>query len=49
MQSSAIAENAAGPIHTISMTHIEKWARQLTTVIFIGAGIYLLLKNLIGF
>jgi cytochrome c-type biogenesis protein len=31
------------------LTQIEKWARKLTAIIFIGAGIYLLLKNLIGF
>ena len=31
------------------LTQIEKWARKLTAVVFIGAGIYLLLKNLIGF
>ena len=27
------------------LTQIEKWARKLTAIIFIGAGIYLLLKN----
>ncbi len=31
------------------LTQVEKWARKLTAAIFIGAGIYLLLKNLIGF
>ncbi len=31
------------------LTQIEKWARKLTAFVFIGAGIYLLLKNLIGF
>jgi cytochrome c-type biogenesis protein len=31
------------------LTRIEKWVRKLTAVIFIGAGIYLLLKNLMGF
>jgi len=31
------------------LTQIEKWVRKLTAVIFIGAGIYLLLKTLIGF
>lgn len=31
------------------LTQIEKWVRKLTAVIFIGAGIYLLLKNLVGF
>jgi cytochrome c-type biogenesis protein len=31
------------------LTQIEKWARKLTAVIFIGAGIYLLLKTLMGF
>jgi hypothetical protein len=31
------------------LTQIEKWVRKLTAVIFIGAGIYLLLKNLMGF
>jgi cytochrome c-type biogenesis protein len=31
------------------MTQIEKWARKLTAVAFIGAGLYLLLKSLIGF
>ena len=28
------------------LTQIEKWVRKLTALIFIGAGIYLLLKNL---
>jgi cytochrome c biogenesis protein CcdA len=31
------------------LTQIEKWARKLTAVVFIVAGIYLLLKNLLGF
>jgi cytochrome c-type biogenesis protein len=31
------------------LTHIERWVRKLTAVVFIGAGIFLLLKNLIGF
>jgi cytochrome c-type biogenesis protein len=31
------------------LTHIEKWVRKLTAIVFICAGIYLLLKNLIGF
>ncbi len=31
------------------LSQVEKWARKLTAVIFIGAGLYLLLKNLIGF
>ena len=31
------------------LTQIEKWMRTLTALIFIGAGLYLLLKNLIGF
>ena len=31
------------------LTQIEKWVRKLTAIVFIGAGIYLLLKNLIGF
>jgi cytochrome c-type biogenesis protein len=31
------------------LTHIEKWVRKLTAIVFIGAGIYLLLKNLMGF
>jgi cadmium resistance protein CadD (predicted permease) len=31
------------------LTQIEKWVRKITAVIFIGAGIYLLLKNLMGF
>jgi cytochrome c-type biogenesis protein len=31
------------------LKQIEKWVRRLTALIFIGAGIYLLLKNLIGF
>jgi cytochrome c biogenesis protein CcdA len=31
------------------LTQIEKWARKLTAIVFIGAGIYLLLKNLLGF
>jgi cytochrome c-type biogenesis protein len=31
------------------LSQIEKWVRKLTAVIFIGAGIYLIRKNLIGF
>ena len=31
------------------LTQIEKWVRKLTAVVFIGAGVYLLLKSLIGF
>jgi cytochrome c-type biogenesis protein len=31
------------------LTQMEKWARKLTAFVFIGAGIYLLLKNLMGF
>jgi cytochrome c-type biogenesis protein len=31
------------------LTQLEKWARKLTAIVFIGAGIYLLLKNLMGF
>ncbi len=31
------------------LTQIEKWVRKFTAVIFIGAGIYLLLKNMLGF
>ncbi len=31
------------------MTQVEKWARKLTAVVFIGAGFYLLLKRLLGF
>jgi cytochrome c-type biogenesis protein len=31
-----------------SLTQIEKWVRRLTAVVFIGAGLYLLLKNLAG-
>jgi threonine/homoserine/homoserine lactone efflux protein len=31
------------------LTQIEKWARKLTAVVFIGAGLYLLVKNLMGF
>ena len=31
------------------LTQIEKWVRKLTAIIFIGAGIYLLLKNLMAF
>jgi cytochrome c-type biogenesis protein len=31
------------------LTQIEKWVRKLTAVVFIGAGIYLLLKNLMKF
>jgi len=31
------------------LTQMEKWARTLTALVFIGAGLYLLLKNLVGF
>lgn len=31
------------------LTQIERWVRKLTAIVFIGAGIYLLLKNLLGF
>jgi cytochrome c-type biogenesis protein len=31
------------------VTVMEKWARRATAVVFIGAGTYLLLKNLVGF
>jgi cytochrome c-type biogenesis protein len=31
------------------LTQIEKWVRKLTAIVFIGVGIYLLLKNLMGF
>jgi threonine/homoserine/homoserine lactone efflux protein len=31
------------------LTQIEKWVRKLTAVVFIGAGLYLLLKSLMGF
>jgi cytochrome c-type biogenesis protein len=31
------------------LTQIEKWVRKLTAIVFIGAGIYLLLKNLMNF
>ena len=31
------------------LTQIEKWVRKLTAIIFIGAGLYLLLKNMLGF
>lgn len=31
------------------LTKIEKWARKLTAFVFMGAGLYLLLKNLMGF
>lgn len=31
------------------LTRIEKWARKITAVVFIGAGVYLLLKRIIGF
>lgn len=31
------------------LTQIEKWVRRLTAVVFIGAGLYLLLKNVLGF
>lgn len=31
------------------LTQIEKWVRKITAVVFIGAGLYLFLKNIIGF
>jgi cytochrome c biogenesis protein CcdA len=31
------------------LTQIEKWMRKLTAIVFIGAGSYLLLKNLMAF
>ena len=31
------------------LTRIEKWARKITALVFIGAGLYLLLKTVIGF
>jgi cytochrome c-type biogenesis protein len=31
------------------MTQIEKWARKVTAFVFIGAGLYLLLKSVFGF
>jgi cytochrome c-type biogenesis protein len=31
------------------LTQIEKWVRKLAAIVFIGAGIYLLLKNLMNF
>ncbi len=31
------------------LTQVEKWARKLTAIIFIGAGLYLLMKSLVGF
>ena len=31
------------------LTQMEKWARRLTALVFMGAGLYLLLKNLGGF
>jgi threonine/homoserine/homoserine lactone efflux protein len=31
------------------LTKIEKWMRKATAVIFIAAGIYLLLKSIFGF
>lgn len=31
------------------LTQIEKWARKLTAFVFMGTGLYLLLKNLMGF
>jgi cytochrome c biogenesis protein CcdA len=31
------------------LTQIEKWVRKLTAVVFICAGIYILLKNIVGF
>jgi cytochrome c biogenesis protein CcdA len=32
-----------------NLMQVEKWMRKLTAVVFIGAGFYLLLKNLMGF
>jgi len=31
------------------LTQVERWARKLTAVIFVGAGLYLSLKSLFGF
>jgi cytochrome c-type biogenesis protein len=31
------------------LTQVEKWVRRITAVIFIFAGLYLMLKNIIGF
>jgi cytochrome c biogenesis protein CcdA len=31
------------------LTQVEKWARKVTAAVFIGAGLYLLLKSLMGF
>ena len=31
------------------LTRVEKWARKATAVVFIAAGLYLLLKNIFGF
>ncbi|MDM7996444.1 MAG: aromatic aminobenezylarsenical efflux permease ArsG family transporter [Acidobacteriota bacterium] len=31
------------------LTQIEKWVRRLTAILFIGVGLYLLLKNMLGF
>ncbi len=31
------------------LTHMEKWARKATAFVFIAAGLYLLLKSVIGF
>lgn len=31
------------------LTKVEKWARRITAVIFIGAGLYLLLKSILDF
>ena len=31
------------------LTQMEKWARSLTAIVFIGAGLYILLKSLLGF
>lgn len=31
------------------LTKVEKWARRVTAVVFIGVGVYLLLKSVLGF
>ena len=31
------------------LTQTEKWVRRMTAAVFIGAGLYLLIKNLVGF
>ncbi|MEJ2245349.1 MAG: hypothetical protein P8Y80_04550 [Acidobacteriota bacterium] len=33
----------------LKLTQIEKWVRRIMALVFIGAGVYLLLKNIIGF